>query len=70
MPHEDSEKVLFLQELRRMKTLVLPEWIILGDFNLIKCLQDKSNSNVNHRMVGRFKRTIDELELREFHLNG
>jgi exonuclease III len=69
-PQEDADKVIFLQELRRIKNMVLQEWIMLGDFNLIKCLQDKSNSNVNLRMMGRFRRTIDELDLREIHLQG
>ncbi|XP_071685441.1 uncharacterized protein [Lolium perenne] len=69
-PQEDSDKIIFLQELRRIKTMVLPEWIILGDFNLIKSVDEKSNSNINIRMMGRFRRTIDELELKEIHLNG
>jgi exonuclease III len=69
-PQHDHEKILFMQEIRRIKPLVMAEWAILGDFNLIKSANEKSNSNLNLRMMGRFRHLIDVLELREIHLVG
>jgi endonuclease/exonuclease/phosphatase family metal-dependent hydrolase len=69
-PQDDGDKIVFLQELRRIKTLVLPEWSIIGDFNLIKNAAEKSNSNLDLRMMGRFRRTIEDLELKEIHPLG
>lgn len=40
-------------------------WVIAGDFNLIYQAADKSNSNLNRAMMGRFKRVLDDLELKE-----
>jgi hypothetical protein len=43
-------------------------WLLLGDFKLISQTSDKSNSNLNLRMIGSFKSVIEDLELREFKL--
>ena len=70
-PQNDDEKVMFLQEL---KSITAPQphrrWLILGDFNLIYQAQDKNNTNLNRRLMGSFKATIDELGLKEISLNG
>lgn len=34
-PQSDSEKLLFMQEITDLKDLMLPAWLLLGDFNLI-----------------------------------
>lgn len=45
-------------------------WAVVGDFNLIYQDQDKNNTNLNRRMMGRFRRVINDLALHELHLNG
>jgi hypothetical protein len=54
----------------QIKQLVAGAWLILGDFNLILSAEDKSNSNLNRRLMGSFKSVIDDLELRELPLKG
>ena len=43
---------------------------MIGDFNLILRAQDKSNSNVNTRLMGVFRNWVNDLELKELSLNG
>jgi hypothetical protein len=44
--------------------------MICGDFNLIYKDEDKNNGLLNRQMMGRFRRTINELALKEVYLNG
>ena len=44
--------------------------MLCGDFNLILCDEDKNNSNLNRRMMGRFRRLVNDLALKEVYLNG
>lgn len=44
--------------------------MILGDFNLILQAADKNNARLNRRLMGWFRRLVDDLELHEVHLNG
>ena len=37
---------------------------------MIYLAQDKNNTNLNRRLMGSFKATIDELGLKEINLNG
>lgn len=46
------------------------QWMILGDFNLIYQAADKNNNRVNRRLMNTFKAVLDDLELKELHLNG
>lgn len=69
-PHEDGSKNTFLQELCHIHSSFLGPWMVLGDFNLILQLQDKNNACVNRRRMGSFHHLMDDLELREVHLNG
>ena len=49
----------------------IPEkWLVIGDFNLILQAQDKSNNNLNRRVMGEFKKAVDDLELKELKLKG
>jgi hypothetical protein len=43
---------------------------VTGDFNLIYKDEDKNNSNYNRVMMGRFRRLIDDLALKEITLHG
>jgi hypothetical protein len=45
-------------------------WLVIDDFNLILQAQDKSNSNLNRRMMGTFRSWVNELELKELSLRG
>lgn len=64
-PQNDGDKISFLQELRDVRTMCPGPWVIAGDFNLIYQAADKSNSNLNRAMMGRFRRVLDDLELKE-----
>ena len=69
-PQGDSDKVLFLQELRTVRSGRSGPWLLCGDFNLIYRAEDKNNNLLNRRMMGRFRRFIDDTEIQEIHLNG
>ena len=65
-------KLLFLQELRDIRDLHpgAHAWVVPGDFNLILDVADKSNDNINRRMMGWFRRVLGDLDLKELYLNG
>jgi exonuclease III len=69
-PHTDDEQVEFLNELRDIRATHNGGWIVMGDFNMIYQACDKNNPNVSRRSMGRFRRAIDDLELRELPLHG
>lgn len=69
-PQAQGEKLRFLQELRDIRSACSGPWAVVGDFNLIYQDQDKNNTNLNRRMMGRFRRVINDLALHELHLNG
>lgn len=69
-PQSDADKILFMQELSDLRQHVLPAWLMLGEFNLILCAQDKNNSRLNVAMLNRFRFTIDNLELARIDLRG
>lgn len=45
-------------------------WLIAGDFNMIYCAADKNNHNLNRAMMGRFRRALNSMELKEIELLG
>jgi exonuclease III len=69
-PQGSEEKIHFLQELRDIRSAAHGPWIIAGDFNLIYKVEDKNNNNYNRAMMGRFRRLIDDLGLRDIPLHG
>jgi endonuclease/exonuclease/phosphatase family metal-dependent hydrolase len=69
-PQSDADKLLFLQELRDLAAPDRERWLVVGDFNLIYQAADKNNTNLNRRLMGSFKATIDALHLKEIRLNG
>jgi len=69
-PQGDLEKLDFLQELRLVGTVVNEKWLIIGDFNMILQASDKSNNNLNRRLLGAFRGLVNDLELRELNLRG
>ena len=69
-PQGDDEKVLFLQELRNIRALCNGPWLLGGDFNLIYQAADKNNANLDRAMMGRFRRFLDDNDLKEIPLLG
>ena len=69
-PQADMDKLLFLQELKDIAAPEHDRWLVIGDFNLIYQAADKNNTNLNRRLMGCFRETIDDLHLKEIRLNG
>ena len=69
-PHQDREKVAFLDELREIRAQCTGPWCVGGDFNMIYCVEDKNNDNLNRAMIGRFRRFVNDSELKEIPLLG
>jgi hypothetical protein len=44
--------------------------MVAGDFNLIVDAADKNNANLNRHMMGKFRKLLSEVELKELYLNG
>jgi hypothetical protein len=59
-----------MHELRRIKALIQPRWMVLGDFNLIASAAKKSNANINIRLLGEFRGLIQDLELVDYPILG
>jgi endonuclease/exonuclease/phosphatase family metal-dependent hydrolase len=64
------DKILFMEEIWLLKQAAHEQWLFLGDFNLIYKASDKSNSNINRRRMTRFQVLLDEIEMKEVHLDG
>uniref|UniRef100_A0A453EYK4 Endonuclease/exonuclease/phosphatase domain-containing protein n=1 Tax=Aegilops tauschii subsp. strangulata TaxID=200361 RepID=A0A453EYK4_AEGTS len=69
-PQDDVAKVAFLEELREIRADCHSPWMICGDFNLILRSEDKNTDNLNRRMMGKFRRLVNDLALKEVYLNG
>ncbi|WVZ94677.1 hypothetical protein U9M48_040542 [Paspalum notatum var. saurae] len=69
-PQEDEHKIQFLQELRDIRALCAGPWMVAGEFNLIYQAADKNNANLNRAMMGRFRKFLDDTNLKEFPLHG
>jgi hypothetical protein len=50
---------------QKVKGLAMPQWLLLGDFNLIYREQDKNNGRLNHRLMTRFRRTLNFTKVKE-----
>jgi len=69
-PSDDNRKEEFLDELRSIKPTRQLPWVIVGDFNLIYQASDKNNLNLNRRLMGKFRRALDDCELMEIALQN
>eukprot|EP00267_Zea_mays_P032771 XP_008666548.1 uncharacterized protein LOC103645237 [Zea mays] len=69
-PQLDAHKLEFLHELRQLGSISTEKWLIIGDFNLIISAEDKSNNNLNKRLMGAFRSVLNDLELKELPLRG
>jgi hypothetical protein len=59
-----------LRELKDVRDLHPGLWVVAGDFKLIVDMVDKNNANLNRGMMGKFRRLLAEVELKELYLNG
>jgi hypothetical protein len=69
-PQLEADKLIFLNELNTLQHYVQREWLVVGDFNMIYKANNKNNSRLNRRLMGKFKSFLDNLELRELPLHG
>lgn len=69
-PQADEDKVTFLQGLKDIRMLCNGPWLIVGDLNMIYQASDKNNNNLDRAMMGRFRRFINEIYLKEIPLLG
>lgn len=69
-PQGNQQKRRFIEELKIVKRLVTQKWLVVGDFNLIYKIEDKNNSRINRRLMGKFRQAIEDLELKELNLHG
>jgi exonuclease III len=69
-PANDVDKSAFLEELHELQQIRLVPWLICGDFNMIYRVLDKNNTRLDRRRMGQFWRFLNELVLKEIHLEG
>lgn len=69
-PQGDLDKLHFLGESHWLQHLVSDKWLLIGDFNMILQASDKSNDNLNRRLMGAFRDVIEDLSLKELSLRG
>jgi hypothetical protein len=53
-PARDHEKQAFLTELHELRTLRSGPWLLEGNFSLIYHTEDKNNTRLDHRLMGKF----------------
>lgn len=69
-PQPDIDKVEFLDELMSVRQTISCPWLVAGDFNLLLDATDKNKTNVNRRNMGRFRRFVDDMALKDLTLHG
>ncbi|KAF8674304.1 hypothetical protein HU200_048128 [Digitaria exilis] len=66
----DEDKLEFLYELRTIRPNSACPWIIAGHFSLLLEATYKNKRNINIRNMGRFRRFVDDMELKDTPLHG
>lgn len=69
-PQPDVDKVEFLDELRSVGASISSPWMITVDFNLLLDPTDKNRRNVNQRNMGRFRRFVEDMQLKDIPIHG
>lgn len=69
-PQEDEQKLLFLQELRDVRSLCAGSWLIAGGFNLIYQASDNNKTTLDRVMIGIFRCFLDDTKCKEIPLWG
>ena len=69
-PQGDELKTQFLVELQHRRDLCPGPWMVLGDFNMILNANEKNNVNLNRNMMRRFRKFVENNELKEICMHG
>lgn len=69
-PIGDLEKISFLNEIKTASQSIMVPWIILGDFNMIRNMEESTGGNRNLGVMMEFNNTLSELNLMEVPLSG
>jgi len=67
-PCSHGDKQAFLDELIELQSSLSGAWVVLGDFNLIRSPDDRSNGNFNHQEAAWFNDAIEAMALQELPL--
>ena len=70
-PSDRAGSIPFLNGLREFtaQNLIQGPWILLGDFNLVRCAADKNNAQFSVSLSNAFNETIQALRLSEVSLS-
>jgi exonuclease III len=69
-PQDTADKINFLREISERRALCPGPWMIIGDFNMILYASEKNNENLDRRMMARFRRFVQEQELKDLYMHG
>jgi hypothetical protein len=69
-PTKDNDKLSFLNKLRTLRTITDYPWMILGDFNIIRNLQETTGGHWNIGHILEFNHLINDLNLIDVPLQG
>lgn len=60
MDRKETEKTVFMDETKQLRSTWQPSWMLVGDFNLIYMARDKNNSNINNILMSHFNLVLKE----------
>jgi endonuclease/exonuclease/phosphatase family metal-dependent hydrolase len=66
----ELKKKMFIRELKGLKHSTSDNWLLMGDFNLIYKEEDKNTNRLNRRLMLRFRRASNHMEVKEVNLTG
>jgi endonuclease/exonuclease/phosphatase family metal-dependent hydrolase len=66
----NADKLDFLAELNVLRQVRTGPRLLNGDFNMIYRTCNKSNNRLNRRLMGQFRRFLEEAAMKEIHLQG
>ena len=69
-PQGDEAKMQFLLGLHNTRAACPGPWVLLGDFNMILHADEKSNNNLNRRIMRKFREFVDNCELKDVYMHG
>jgi exonuclease III len=69
-PQGNLERKMFIRELKQLSQSALPQWLIMGDFNLLYQESDKNSETIDRNMIHRFRRALNHMEVKEIQLSG
>nr|KAJ0199611.1 hypothetical protein LSAT_V11C600310020 [Lactuca sativa] len=69
-PQPEGEKVKVWEELSTIKRSRSATWIFMGDFNVVRCPEERINSEFCHRSANAFNNFIQDCELTNLKMGG